>query len=287
MVSKEVLIFHRRPREAEALARLVERALSTTAEATAAETDVEDALCDINPVLVVASDGHPEDFALLVRAWRVRPETPTVVITPARHLDAHRFAGPMVLVAEQGAPRSILSAVRRGLQALPWLEEGPAAPRGIPAVMPVDVGAVDVMHMLRQDPLTFNVWREAANPAFLRAVEGAPETSYSLAKAFLPRADLSRANLVRMDMPGACLREAYGAFTSLEDANLRGADLSGALLVGANLSGADLRGANLEGTELVACGLEHARFDAGALAQALVVDCDADLEVETPRPRSA
>lgn len=287
MVTADVLIFHRRLPEAETLARVVSRSLSVTAEALDQETAVEDALCECHPVLVIASAGRAEDYALLVRTWRIRPETPTVVISPTLRLDAHRFVGPMVLIPERAAPRSILSAVRRGLQALPWLDEGPAAPRGIPPVMPVDVGAVDVMHMLRQDPLTFNVWREAANPAFLPGVREAPQTSHTLSKAFLPRADLSRANLTRMDLPGACLREAYGAFTSFEDANLRGADLSGALFVGASFAGADLRGANLDGAELVACGLERADLEPGALASALIVDCDVDPELESPRPRSA
>ena len=69
-------------------------------------------------------------------------------------------------------------------------------------------------------------------------------------KANLSGADLRRVDLYKADLSGAHLREANLRIADLSRTNFRGADLSGASLSGANLSGADLRDANLRGADL-------------------------------------
>jgi len=72
----------------------------------------------------------------------------------------------------------------------------------------------------------------------------------NLRGADLRGADLIGANLRDADLIGANLRDADLRGADLRDADLRGADLRDADLRGADLRGADLRGADLIGADL-------------------------------------
>ena len=85
----------------------------------------------------------------------------------------------------------------------------------------------------------------------------------TLEEANLRGADLSQANLV-----GANLRFANLEGADLRFANLRGADLSQANLVGADLKGANLRGADLKGANLRGADLSQANLIAANLVGA-------------------
>jgi hypothetical protein len=80
--------------------------------------------------------------------------------------------------------------------------------------------------------------------------------------ANLRGADLIDANLIGADLIGANLRDADLRGADLIGANLRDADLRGANLIDANLRGADLRGAdlidaNLRGADLIQITLPY------------------------------
>jgi uncharacterized protein YjbI with pentapeptide repeats len=72
------------------------------------------------------------------------------------------------------------------------------------------------------------------------------------------RLDVSRANLVGVDLAGANLQGAILHKTNLRGADLSLADLRGASLVQANLQGADLLGTELRGADLQWANLEAA-----------------------------
>lgn len=290
-MAHDVLILSRDPAFGEALTRLLALALEVDAFATDHEIEAEDVLAECAPVLVLESSGRPRDFAFLLRAWRLRPESPVVICCPSAVREAHRAFGPIAILSAPSAPAPMVRAVRRGLLARPWVQETAGPPLGLPSVLPVGMAPVDVMHLLRRDPLTFNLWREASNPSFHRQGWGglsvrAPSATYSLARSFLPRCDVSRANLTRMSLFGASLRESNGAFCSMEGADLRDADLSGSLFVASDFSDADLRGACFEEAELVACDLRGAEYEPEQLDSAKLVDCDVDPR-EKKAPRSA
>lgn len=274
----DVLIVARDPAFGGALTRLIELALEVKAEATESEAEAEDVLAANTPVLVMESMGTPADFAFLLRAWRIRPDAPVVICTPSSCAEAHRAFGPLAIVPAPAPPAPLLHAVRRAISAKQWSADSASPPVGLPAVMPVQMAPVDVMHMLRRDALTFNVWRETNNPNFVRYApnEDMPQAAHSLARAFLPRANLSRVNLTRISLFGASLRESTGTFVQLEGADLREADLAGAVIVGSNLVGADLRGACFDQAELVACDLRGALMSETTLTHAMLVDCELD-----------
>jgi uncharacterized protein YjbI with pentapeptide repeats len=69
-------------------------------------------------------------------------------------------------------------------------------------------------------------------------------------KTTLQQADLSGADLIKVDLSWADLSKANLRGAILSGANLSDADLRGANLRGANLSDADLRGANLSDADL-------------------------------------
>ena len=77
----------------------------------------------------------------------------------------------------------------------------------------------------------------------------------TLEEANLRGADLGDADLISANLGDANLRGA-----NLRGANLRGAELEGANLRGANLGGANLRGANLRGAELEGANLAGADY---------------------------
>lgn len=291
-MAHDVLINSPEPVFAEALSRLAERSLDVRARTTRDAHEAEAALADTPAPLVHMSTGGPEDYALLMRLWRIRPEAPVVVCAPQSCLEQHRAFGPFALVPTPIPTGRLVEVIRRALYASPWLQDAPPPRGGLPKVLSTQLGVIDVLSLLRQDTLTFNLWREVVNPAF--CVPGfesdptaLPRASYDLVRAFLPRADLSRTNLTRMRLAGACFREIYGAFTSFVGADLRDADFGGAYLVGADLVGADLRGAQFDGAELIGCNFADTRMEAGAFNGALVVDCDLDPGVEVCPPRSA
>lgn len=288
-MAADVLILARDPGFGPGLTRLIQRVLDLTVETTDSEYAVEEALADRNVVIVMESAGSPADFALLLRAWRIRPEAPVVVCAPPAKLDAHRAFGPLALLPSPTPPAPLLRAVQRALCTLRWVDESARAPIGMPAVLPIHMASVDVMNMLRRDPLTYNLWRETSNPGFHRpgwafGPERMPAGAHSLARAFLPRADLSRANLTRMSLFGASLRESSGIFVQLEGADLRDTDLASVLFVGSDLSGADLRGANLERAEFIACDLRGAYMDPMTLQHVLLVDCELDRQPQKASP---
>lgn len=281
MVTPDILILARDPSFGPALTRLVDLALDVKVTCTESELEVEDELSNSTPVIIMESEGRPEDYALLLRAWRIRPEAPIIICAPANTLEGHRAFGPIGLIPSPPAPGSLIRLLRRALYCRRWIEDSAATPVGLPSVLPVQMAPVDVMHMLRRDVLTFNVWREAANPGFHRpgwtsGAEQMPEAAHALQRAFLPRSDLSRANFTRMSLYGASLRESSGIFTQLEGADLRDCDLASVLFVGADLAGADLRGANLERAEFIACDLTGAYLDPDTLQHVLLVDCEVD-----------
>ena len=291
-MAHDVLINSPEPVFAEALSRLAELSLDVRARTTRDVHEAEAALVDAPAPLVHVSRGGPDDYALLMRLWRIRPEAPVVVCAPQSSLEAHRAFGPFALLPKPSSTRALVDVIRRALYATPWLQDAAPPRGGLPEVLSTRLGVIDVLSLLRQDTLTFNLWREVVNPSFcVPAFEAdpsaLPRASYDLVRAFLPRADLSRTNLTRMRLGGACLREIFGAFTQLAGADLRDADFGGAYLVGADLSGADLRGAQFDGAELIGCDLSDARADAGAFNGALVVDCELDPGVEARPPRSA
>lgn len=288
-MTPEVLILARDPAFGEALRRLLDLALEVPSTSTTSEIEAEDVLAETTPVLVLESEARPADFAFLLRAWRLRPEAPVIVCCPPGQTDAHRAFGPLATLTNPTPPGPVVRAVRRALLSRPWVQDTVGPPLGLPAVLPVFMAPVDVMHALRRDPLTFNLWREATNPGFHRAgwlgnTADIPQATYSLARAFLPRADLSRANFTRLSLYGASLREVSGAFVQFEGADLRDADLSGSLLVGSDLSEADLRGASLEHAELVGCDLRGALLDPAALEAATLVDCELDVQKQKASP---
>ena len=84
----------------------------------------------------------------------------------------------------------------------------------------------------------------------LLTIEGDSLQDVNLRRADLQGADLRGANLRRADLQGADLRGANLRRADLQGANLQGANLQGANLQGANLQGANLQGANLQGANL-------------------------------------
>ncbi len=288
-MTTDVLIVARDPAFGDALTRLIELALEVKASSTVSEAEAEEILADDTPVLVMESMGAPADFAFLLRAWRIRPDAPVIVCTPASSVEAHRAFGPLAIVPAPAPPAPLLHAVRRAISAKQWSADAASPPVGLPTVMPVQMAPVDVMHMLRRDALTFNVWRETNNPEFVRYApnQGMPQAAHSLARAFLPRANLSRVNLTRISLFGASLRESTGAFVQFEGADLRDADLAGVVIVGANFVGADLRGACLDQAELVACDLRGALLNEKTLTHAMLVDCELDPPSARVAPRTA
>ena len=80
-------------------------------------------------------------------------------------------------------------------------------------------------------------------------------------RANLSGADLSWANLFRINLSGADLSRANLSCANLFRANLSGADLSGADLSRAYLSEADLSGANLSGADLHYANLCHTKLE--------------------------
>jgi len=91
--------------------------------------------------------------------------------------------------------------------------------------------------------------------SFRECLENAVKDCANLSGANLSRVDLSWANLSRSDLSGANLSRA-----DLSGANLSGANLSWADLSGANLSGADLSGADL--SEDIKVSLQPIQLDA-------------------------
>ena len=284
-MSHEVIVLSQDAVFSEVLVRYIGLALDVEAIALSDSSALEKRLARAPSVVVAESKGSAEDYAMLLRAWRLRPEAPFIVCAPGKTLEAHLTLAPLARIPTPVDPRALVRALRRALLAQPWLEDAAHPPIGLPNVLPVHLSAVDAMHILRRDPLTFNLWRETSNPSFLppsQLQEGAPSSSFSLSRAFLPRADLSRANLTRMGLYGACLRGSLGLFTQLSGADLRDSDLEGATLVGADLTDADLRGASLTNTEFVACDLRGAEVSPGALEDARLVDCEVDTSVRAP-----
>jgi uncharacterized protein YjbI with pentapeptide repeats len=91
---------------------------------------------------------------------------------------------------------------------------------------------------------------QAALMVIARRNSGFTELPLNLAKAHIPKVDLSRANLTAANLNGADLSRARSDAANLNGAELIGADLRGAALNGANLSNADLNGANLSNAAL-------------------------------------
>ncbi len=84
------------------------------------------------------------------------------------------------------------------------------------------------VQILEQGVEEWNLWRDQHS-----------DSTPSLSRVSLPRADLREANLGEADLTAANLRGA-----DLTAVNLAEADLTAANLTGANLTGADLTGAN-------------------------------------------
>ena len=95
-----------------------------------------------------------------------------------------------------------------------------------------------------------------------------------LRDADLWRANLRDADLWRANLRGANLRGADLRDANLRDANLRGADLRTADLRGADLRGADLRGADLQDANLWGADLRGANLRGGSLQGANLQGAD-------------
>jgi hypothetical protein len=98
-------------------------------------------------------------------------------------------------------------------------------------------------------------------------------TNKMLQEAYLPKADLIRANLsganlIRANLSGANLIRANLSGANLIRANLSGANLSEANLIRANLSGANLIRANLSGANLSEANLIRANLSEANLIRA-------------------
>ena len=101
----------------------------------------------------------------------------------------------------------------------------------------------------------------------------------NLARAELRGAELARVNLNSADLTGASLVEAGIGYANLVNANLTGADLRGASLFSTDLTfaileSADLRGARLEWANLTSITVPDTDLDAAVFAGTVLGDVD-------------
>jgi len=126
------------------------------------------------------------------------------------------------------------------------------------------------LEILKQGVVVWNQWREekpAIRPDLSKAnlvgmnLTGANFIDVNLAETILSAAILHGVNLTKADLSGANLSWADLLGTNLRKANLQRANLDMANLTGTNLTGANLQKAKLSGTDFTGANLNEANFN--------------------------
>jgi uncharacterized protein YjbI with pentapeptide repeats len=154
---------------------------------------------------------------------------------------------------------------------------------------PFDASLRDkLIEILKKGSETWNKWRKDNPDAYIDLREadlfslfGEKSTTgefFPLPDLNLSEANLSGANLAKLDIRGANLSSVYAAETIFQATKLNGADLSGAYMPACDftfvkLDGADLRLSNLTSSSFFMASIERANLRGADISSSSIIDC--------------